>query len=134
MLRALTDYRYWFDAALGTDPAAIGNEQDCYDLDHAQIAAALVESWEFDAAVVQAVGHHHGLQLDVVPEGPVRHLLALLLLADQVASRSRAGPVPEHDAPVEDRIMRQAADALETDLDRVRLTLREADKFVPRSS
>jgi putative nucleotidyltransferase with HDIG domain len=70
-------------------------EQELYGVDHAQLGAMLLESWNFDPEIRVAVQAHHGAQKDIEPKS----LAAILITADFLAFKAGLGfcadpPVP----------------------------------------
>lgn len=84
MARTVPDYIYLSEEALTYSPTIVGTEQDCNQLDHCEVGAALLSAWRFPASYVEAVRRHHTTLLAPVPDDEGVQLLALLLLAKRV--------------------------------------------------
>ena len=62
-------------------------EREFYGVDHATLGAMLLEYWELDKEVCQAVGTHHNPDLETEP----RSLSAMLVVADYLAFKASLG-------------------------------------------
>ncbi|HXG48363.1 MAG TPA: HDOD domain-containing protein [Methylomirabilota bacterium] len=84
MARTVPDYSYLCEEALTYSPTIVATEQDCNQLDHCEVGAALLAAWRFPASFATAVRRHHTTLLAPVPDDEGVQLLALLLLAKRV--------------------------------------------------
>jgi HD-like signal output (HDOD) protein len=97
MVKALPDYCYWAEGAIGTDDDVIANELECYGFTHVEAGAALLREWGFNIRVAEAVSAHHrhgGLARGISPDGA--RIAALLAIAERVAESSgrQSGGLP----------------------------------------
>lgn len=80
MVKDLTDYSYLMQDAMGFTADAIGNEQECYGLDHAQVAAQIVKEWGFPSEVSEAISKHHAGEMFAIGLSPLGAKLASVLI------------------------------------------------------
>jgi putative nucleotidyltransferase with HDIG domain len=105
----------------GAGESRIVSEQQTYGFDHCAVGAALLDHWNIDEAISNAVLHHHE-RVHALDPGSLEQIVAM---ADYVVSRASLGfysepPLPSADArrmfdceqiPALDELVREVRDA-----------------------
>ena len=72
-------------------------EREIYAFDHAQLGGHTARHWEFPAAIVDAIEHHHGLEAYHGPHGDLVHVVAV---ANYLCSRAGWTSLGAHNVPL----------------------------------
>jgi HD-like signal output (HDOD) protein len=99
LLRKDPDYVDFLPDALSRSSTIIEDELQAFHTSHCILGALVTRAWGVDNEICEAIEHHHALRISTELDPPVRILLALLVLAEIMASHSynpeqRAGIFP----------------------------------------
>jgi HD-like signal output (HDOD) protein len=119
MDRELSDYLYFIECALWTDPIVTGLEFSCHNFDHAQAAAELARALDFEEPIIEAIAGHHNESMSAVTTGDARAILGLLLATKRAVSVSQGQKKNAFESATEKALLREIANALNVSSGRV---------------